>query len=202
MTEAEWLAASEPYSMLQLLRGHGEVTRRKLQLFLAGCARRIDHFRDDPTWPDEDSVNGAKFRAQTDTAKKLANLDWFDEVIFHCGMFANDASDGGTERHREVAEDAAQAGLLRDIIGNPFHPISGFDLAWLEWNDGIVARLARTAYDDRLMPERILDPARLLILADALEDAGCTDAELLNHLRAPGPHVRGCWAVDLVLGKE
>jgi hypothetical protein len=52
------------------------------------------------------------------------------------------------------------------------------------------------------MAEGTLDPARLTVLADALEDAGCTDADLLGHLRSPGPHVRGCWAVDLVLGKE
>jgi hypothetical protein len=49
---------------------------------------------------------------------------------------------------------------------------------------------------------RHFDPACLARLADALEDAGCTDPELLGHLRSPGPHVRGCWAVDLVLGKE
>jgi hypothetical protein len=42
---------------------------------------------------------------------------------------------------------------------------------------------------------------RMPVLADALEDAGCTDAELLAHLRSPGPHVRGCWAIDLLLGR-
>jgi hypothetical protein len=47
-----------------------------------------------------------------------------------------------------------------------------------------------------------MDPARLAVLADALEDAGCTDAELPGRLRGPGPHVRGCWAVDFVLGKS
>jgi hypothetical protein len=63
-------------------------------------------------------------------------------------------------------------------------------------------RIAEEAYEDRRLPEGTLDPARLSLLADALEDAGCTHAELLGHLRSPGPHVRGCWAVDLVLGKE
>lgn len=47
-----------------------------------------------------------------------------------------------------------------------------------------------------------LDPARLVVLADALEEAGCTEEALLRHMRSPGPHVRGCWAVDLILGKE
>ena len=47
-----------------------------------------------------------------------------------------------------------------------------------------------------------MKPERLAVLFDALEEAGCDDAEILNHLRSPGPHVRGCWAVDLLLGKE
>jgi hypothetical protein len=62
--------------------------------------------------------------------------------------------------------------------------------------------LAAAAYADRLLPSGQLDRAKLAVAADALEDAGCTDPELLGHLRGPGPQVRGCWAVDLVLGKE
>jgi hypothetical protein len=58
------------------------------------------------------------------------------------------------------------------------------------------------AYEERQLPEGTLDSARLAVLADTLEDAGCTHAELLGHLRGPGPHVRGCWAVDLVMGKQ
>jgi hypothetical protein len=60
--------------------------------------------------------------------------------------------------------------------------------------------LARAAYDQRLMPRGELDSARLAVLADALLDASCTAAEVLGHLRGPGPHVRGCVAVDLSLG--
>jgi hypothetical protein len=59
----------------------------------------------------------------------------------------------------------------------------------------MVARLARGIYDDRAFD-------RLPILADALEDAGCHDTAILDHCRQPGPHVRGCWVVDLLLGKE
>ena len=65
-----------------------------------------------------------------------------------------------------------------------------------------VLGLAQTAYEERVLPGGHLDPARLAVLADALEEAGCTDAEILDHLRGPGSHVRGCWALDLVLGKE
>jgi hypothetical protein len=76
------------------------------------------------------------------------------------------------------------------------------DRGWLAWQAGTVARLARAAYDERHLPEGTLDPVRLAVLADALEEAGCTNPELLGHLRGPGPHVRGCWALDLVLAKE
>ena len=93
-----------------------------------------------------------------------------------------------------------ESGLIREVVGNPFHTAPAVDAAWLE-RHGAVAQLARSAYQERRLPEGTLDPARLSLLADALEDAGCTDAELLGHLRGPGPHVRGCWAVDLVLGK-
>jgi hypothetical protein len=65
--------------------------------------------------------------------------------------------------------------------------------SWLAWNGGTVAKLA-TAIDDAH------DFARLPLLADALEDAGCADAEWLAHLRGPGPHVRGCRALGLLLG--
>jgi hypothetical protein len=61
--------------------------------------------------------------------------------------------------------------------------------------------MAQTAYDERILPAGTLDPDRLAVLADALEDAGCDNADILSHLRGPGPHVRGCWVVDLLLGK-
>jgi hypothetical protein len=65
----------------------------------------------------------------------------------------------------------------------------------LTWNGSIVRRIAQSIYDDHTFD-------RLPILADALEEAGCTDADILAHCRQPGEHVRGCWVVDLVLGKK
>ena len=94
-------------------------------------------------------------------------------------------------------ERAAQAALLRDIFGNPFRPVTP-DPAW---RSPQVVGLAQAAYDQRGLPAGTLDLARLAILADALEEAGCTDRTILGHLRGAGPHVRGCWAVDLLLGK-
>jgi hypothetical protein len=93
-----------------------------------------------------------------------------------------------------------EAGLIRCIVGNPFRPVA-LDPTWLAWNDKAVVKLAQAAYDQRLLPSGELDLARLAVLADALEEAGCSESELLTHLRGPGPHVRGCWVVDLLLGK-
>jgi hypothetical protein len=67
--------------------------------------------------------------------------------------------------------------------------------SWLAWNDGTVVKLAQGIYDDRAFD-------RLPVLADALEEAGCDDADILDHCRRPGEHVRGCWVVDLLLGKK
>jgi hypothetical protein len=83
--------------------------------------------------------------------------------------------------------------LVRDIFGNPFRPVS-VDPAWLRWNDGTAVAIARRVYDERRFED-------LPILADALEEAGCTSGDILEHCRGPGPHVRGCWVVDLLLGK-
>jgi hypothetical protein len=88
-----------------------------------------------------------------------------------------------------AAERQFHLDLARDLTGNPFRPPPAVELAWRE---GRVRRLARRIYDGHRFEE-------LPILADALEEAGCTSAELLAHLRAPGPHARGCWAVDLLL---
>jgi hypothetical protein len=113
---------------------------------------------------------------------------------------------GGQKRLKAAAvfeERQAQPELLRCVVGSlPFRSPAVPDSAVLTWNDAITVRLARDAYDSRTLPSGELDPARLAVLADALEDAGCSDGDLLGHLRSPGPHVRGCWALDLVLGRE
>jgi hypothetical protein len=97
-----------------------------------------------------------------------------------------------------AAELAMQASFLRDIFGNPFRPVT---LSPARQPPQVVA-LAQAAYDNRHLPAGTLEPARLAVLADALEDAGCDNAELLGHLRGPGPHVRGCWVVDLLTGRS
>jgi hypothetical protein len=88
-------------------------------------------------------------------------------------------------------EFAVQAALARCVLGNPFRPVT-FSPCWR--TDTAVA-LARQMYESRNF-------SAMPILADALQDAGCENTDILDHCRGPGPHVRGCWVVDLVLGKE
>lgn len=92
----------------------------------------------------------------------------------------------GIQKKNQLSEKA-----LYDIFGNPGRPMS-FDVTWLT---GTVVALAQSIYNDRAFD-------RMPILADALEDAGCNSQDILSHCRQPDGHVRGCWVVDLVLGRE
>jgi hypothetical protein len=84
----------------------------------------------------------------------------------------------------------ARLRLIRDVFGNPFRPVPFSP----QWRSEDVVAIARAIYEDRTFD-------RLPILADALQDAGCDSDELLEHCRGDGPHVLGCWALDVVLGK-
>jgi hypothetical protein len=96
-------------------------------------------------------------------------------------------------------EQSSQCQRLRDLFGPlPFRPVAPSP----SWLTPDVLALSHAAYEHRTLPSGTLEPTRLSVLADALEDAGCANADLLGHLRGAGPHVRGCWAVDLVLGRE
>ncbi|MCI0459739.1 MAG: hypothetical protein L0Z62_22540 [Gemmataceae bacterium] len=104
------------------------------------------------------------------------------------GRKREEVEQDGWETESEIQK--AIANLLRDIFGNPFRPVT-VDPAR---ETSAVVALARSIYEERRFED-------LPILADALEEAGCTDADLLGHCRGPGPHTRGCWVVDLLLGK-
>jgi len=139
------------------------------------------------------------------------------EAARRCAFTAEDIfAANNTGMDLTLAERAKQTPLLRDIAGNPFRQIVRFGSTalirderlavhidvellqlphWLAWNNGVVRKIAGVIYDDRRFED-------MSILADALEDAGCGNADILSHLRGPGPHVRGCWVVDLLLGKE
>ena len=96
-----------------------------------------------------------------------------------------------TGQANDPAEFALQCDVLRDLVGNPFRPVS-FNT---EWRTSTVVSLAKTMYDSR-------DFGPMPLLADSLQDAGCEHEDILSHCRdASGTHVRGCWVVDLTLGK-
>ncbi|WP_020472773.1 hypothetical protein [Zavarzinella formosa] len=88
-------------------------------------------------------------------------------------------------------EMSRQCQFFRCVIGNPFRPVT-FNQTWITFD---VRMIATGTYEDKAFE-------RLPILADALEDAGCDNMDILSHLRGDGPHVRGCWALDLILGKS
>ncbi|VTR93297.1 Uncharacterized protein OS=Sorangium cellulosum (strain So ce56) GN=sce5710 PE=4 SV=1 [Gemmata massiliana] len=102
---------------------------------------------------------------------------------------ADEFEDEESPSHR--AERAAQSALLRDIFGNPFRPVAFSP----EWRTSTAVAVAAQMYESR-------EFGAMPILGDALQDAGCDSADVLDHCRGPGPHVYGCWVADLVLGKE
>lgn len=95
-------------------------------------------------------------------------------------------------RHEPSLPNRCEA--IREVFGNPFRPARPAP-AWLRHNDGAARRLAATIYDTGAYAEAP-------VLADALEDAGCEDQAILGHLRGGGPHVRGCWVIDLMRGQR
>ena len=113
-----------------------------------------------------------------------SNVAW---AVVHRGP---QETDGAAGRQRFEAYRAAQAGLFRDIFGNPFRPVAFAPV----WRTDTAVAIARGMYESR-------DFGAMPILADALQDAGCDSDDVLNHCRTPGEHVRGCWVVDLVLDK-
>ena len=112
--------------------------------------------------------------------------EFLSETIYRMGQEAAEIA--------KATEKVGQANVLREIVGNPFCYV-GLNPEWLAWRDGTIPKMAQAIYEDRAFDY-------LPVLADALEEAGCIDANILAHCRKPGPHVRGCWVVDLLLGKE
>jgi hypothetical protein len=202
MTEAEWLACTDPWRMLLFLESR--VSARKWRLFAVACCRQHGKFM------------AAKLRRSiVAAAEAYADGDLTREELYAAGILRYAATsnpiashltdpDGAACAKRIVADwrewyslrsMASMPAFLRDIVGNPFRTLPSLDPACLQWNDGIVPKLAQAIYEGRAFDH-------LPILADALEEASCTDAGILNHCRQPGEHVRGCWVVDLLLGKS
>jgi hypothetical protein len=155
------------------------------------AAQRSDprfHAADAITWATE---GAQEFAAEGYVISGVGAASW--GAIVAAGLSgSNPASGDSGEEPAYEAEAEAQVRRLREIFGNPFRPVA-FDPAWRTTD---VLLLARGIYEERAFE-------RMPILADSLQEAGCGSADILNHLRdANATHVRGCWALDLVLGKE
>lgn len=124
----------------------------------------------------------------------------FGRSSFLTGVVARE--DGDWKRGSTEAENARICSLLRDIFANPLRPPPPLALSLLIGQDYLVRRLAEEVYSHRIMPAGTLDPQRLAVLADALLEAGCDDADIIGHLRGLRPHWRGCHVLDLILAKE
>jgi hypothetical protein len=219
MTEAEWLACVDSSAMLNFWYGTVSdfdtystrpMCERKLRLFAVSCCRNVwDHFNKTLQQVIGTGEDYADSRVTEQVAAEAVDvalsegggdIDSIDEASSSAFYTAHPTvepddmlqmADGVAYYTRITGRGSdTQAHLARDILGNPFRPVT-FDSAW---RTATVTSLAEAIYEERAFD-------RMPILADALEDAGCTSADILNHCREPGVHVRGCWVVDLVLGK-
>jgi hypothetical protein len=196
MNEQEWLTSTDIQAMLRVAQDH-RVSPRKLRLLACAVLRAAgavaavsdnrhalqiaEDFADGLLTPDALQREYVIIRPAP-LGEFVLRPDPLHAV--HSVLAIDPLGDGG----RETAP-----ALLRDLVGNPFRPLGKWDS--LTWVQGDPFRLARTIYHERTYTD-------LPVLADALEDAGCDSDALLDHLRSPGPHARGCWALDLILAKE
>jgi hypothetical protein len=207
LTEGDWLTSTEPDRMLAHLRGR--VSDRKVRLFALACCRRIWHLLEERSRTAvqvmEECIDGLAGPANLDAAMAGAEaVEGFTtgkaraaaravSAAWHTAEHACSAAAQATED--PAAERRHQADLLREVVGNPFRTAGPVPPGWLRWQDGVLVKLAQSFYDESRFDD-------ISVLADALEEAGCTDAEILDHCRKPGVHARGCWPLDLLLGQS
>lgn len=223
MTETDWLACTDPEPMLHWLAS--TASDRKLRLFACACCREIwellvddrsreavvasEAFADDLLESEELAARAAAAEAafrrceymnerRADAAgaarKVAAPIEQFDVVAVQLGAanaaaYENDDS-FWADRAANEAQWAVQARIVREVFGNPFQPVTISPAS----RTLAVTNLARTIYNERAFD-------RMPKLADALEQAGCAEQAILDHCRGSGSHVRGCWAIDLLLDK-
>jgi hypothetical protein len=226
MTESEWLASADSQAMLEIVAAQASERQLRLFVCACCRALdgfvdkgRGQHAVDVAERYADGGASKDELAAARASADNEAELDWYHNYgwcwnlpnneewpsvvaaddplgVEQAAAAANGAVLCATDlerlRHRQ-AEDvlAVQAALVRDIFANPFRPVNVDSF----WRTPTVVALARAAYEERILPAGTLDALRLAVLADALEEHGA-NAAVVEHLRGPGPHVRGCWAVD------
>jgi hypothetical protein len=217
MTEADWSSSTEPQAMLTFLRDYGKLSERKARLFACACCRTVWDSLPLPVGREAVEVGEKLADGLTTNSSRQLIRDAIQrekehaiaEQDFHRAARLRDSQ---TPVEEEMARQPfylgpweqpwVKCGLLRDIVGPlPFRHVTILPSV-RTWKDATVVRLAQAAYGQRSLPAGTLEPERLAVLADALEEAGCADQELLGHLRGTGPHVRGCWVVDLLTVRE
>ena len=216
MTEAEWLAMTVVPLWYQADWDAVTPSRRKATLFGVACVRATpgvegqrrllkaaagsEAAADAGEWGEVERLHRAASSACGKVRQRSAAHHW---ALAACGV-----TSASVERYwPEIPEELflavetsgrstrglhlAYVALLHDIAGNPFRPVAFSP----SWRSDTAVSLARGMYESR-------DFSAMPILADALQEAGCDSEDVLNHCRDPkGGHVRGCWVVDLVLGR-
>jgi hypothetical protein len=227
MTEAEWHASVDTQAMLELLRG--KASDRKLRLFACACCRAVwDSFWAERSrqavevaeqyadglarWEDLHRARSGAFDVAAPKTSRgvTAVLPFPSTQPLRRLILAGEAAQTqqpfliGRLRVLHIDEDlkAVAPGYLRDIFGALPFRTSTISPTIRAWCGGTVLRLAEAAYAERELPSGKLDPHRLAVLSDALEEAGCEATEVIQHLRSPGPHPRGCFALDAVLARK
>jgi hypothetical protein len=208
MTEAEWLTCADPDKMRAALYDPVLVSYRKLRLYACACCRLIPGFMDSAS--DRDSVTFAEREADgcADADEdfpdgEASDIRWYrrdewnsaaravghyKEALWVTHQLHDKPEDERAAIYRNG--DRILSDLLREVLGNPIRPV----LMKPDWLTATVVAIASQMYESR-------DFSAMPILADALQDAGCDNTDILDHCRHQGEHVLGCWVVDLVLGK-
>lgn len=231
MNEQEWMACTDAGKMFDCFGGLWGDFRldRRLRRFAVACCRRVrrlvtediflaaadagEAFTDDPRntkgtipvmarasiegWRHlrryENSADRHQFHAARAAVATCASTDW--HAGFHSMQQAALALNQADVDCFDPAELRYQATLLRCLFGPLLFRPTTLALSWLTGHDGLLVSMAQQMYEGG-------DLSAMPMLADALEEAGCTNPDILNHCRSGGEHVRGCWVVDLVLGKR
>lgn len=230
MTEAEWKSCTDPEAMLEFLSESGRLSERKQRLFDCACVRRISHLLLDekgrkalevaenyadgraslddlreaqalalaaadaqtnnnlPGTPNSRRVLAAAAGAAWEYRSGADPLRYAAEAIAWQGLAKHGPYQRRLAKQKLEDERKIQAALLREVVGNPFQPQT---IPYLQWARDLANEIYLSASFQRL-PR----------LANALKEAGCNNAKILGHCWLPGPHVRGCWVVDLVLGQK
>jgi hypothetical protein len=213
MKEAEWLECRELQPLLDF--SLTTISERKLRLFACGCCRRVWQMMNQAArrivetaeqhadglvrrsdlaaaWAYQGAYPGGDVAGIFTALAALRRTSPFDAATAVVRALWEAALESQSESWFRT--DPCHTDLFRDVVANPFRQ-AAINPAWRSWSNNTVQKMAQAIYDGRTF-------GQLPVLADALEDAGCDNPDILAHCRSGGEHVCGCWALDLLLGKS